>query len=136
MDMQQLRTQLDEVGELSWGQRFRAYREEAGLTMEQAAEQIAQFIPTSHMTIARLEQRSAEPTMVRQRQVAALALIFYGVHPKVMELGDVDLPALDFKRLDRELGKKGSPAQRRMVAMRTNRWSAGNKWPAVAASVA
>jgi transcriptional regulator with XRE-family HTH domain len=88
-----------------WGQRLRRLREEAGYTMEAAAAVIDKFVPTSHMTLARLEKLPGPPKLRRQRATAAMALVVYGIHPKSMKLSMDDVPAIDLTRLREELGE-------------------------------
>lgn len=96
--------QLDEGLErdpaLSWGAKMRYYRERAGMKMADAAEIINDIQPTSAMALTRLERMTSAPTIRRQRVVATLALLVYGVHPEPMGLSLDELPSfIDAKRL-------------------------------------
>lgn len=93
MQSVRLEKMLSEGTDETWGQKMRRYRNEAGLTMEDAALLVNDVTRTSHMSIARLEDREEAPTNPRTRATAAVALVCYGIQPGTMELSFDDIPA-------------------------------------------
>lgn len=83
---------LDDNPQPSWGRKMTMYRMRAGLSMRDAAAYVDRFQSVSSQTFYRLEKREDAPTDARQRRIATLALILYGVRPDGMGLSEAELP--------------------------------------------
>lgn len=100
--LENLMKKLEDRPEPSWGQRMAVYRDRVGLTMKEVAQIIDEFTSVSPQSIYRLELRDTAPTDKRQRRIATLALMIYGVRPKGMGLDEAELPsALNLAELDK-----------------------------------
>jgi hypothetical protein len=88
---------LARLPEESWGQRLRRARNKRSL--ESTAELVSMAAPTSHTSLARLEQLHEAPEKGKLRARAVLALLVYGYEPADFDLSLEDLPrAVDVQR--------------------------------------
>ena len=91
---------LESLGDETWGERFLRARRRSGVRLDRAAELISLVVPTSYGTLVRLEQATEQPRSQRQRLVALLALLVYGIDPQDFGLSKSDLPpAIDEERV-------------------------------------
>lgn len=80
----------------SWGWEIKRAREEiAGLTLDQVTEAVSKFLNVTPSTISRLEKLDHTPRrlgQMRQRYLAYLLSLTYGIDPSVFDLDDDDVP--------------------------------------------
>lgn len=70
----------------------RAREDHARLTLDQAADAISVYMPTSGPTISRLESLPGPPADKRRRMLACLLAVTYGLDPIQFGVNATDLP--------------------------------------------
>lgn len=78
--------QLRRIDELTWGERlhlaYRRCRQDHGLTYDQHAKRISEWVPVSDQTLMRMELSEELPRLPRQRQLLYFVLLSYGHEPE------------------------------------------------------
>ena len=78
--------QLRKIDEVTWGERlhlaYRRCRQEHGITYDQHAKRISEWVPVSDQTLMRLELSEDLPKLPRQRQLLYFVLLSYGHDPE------------------------------------------------------
>lgn len=109
-----MNTDLDlaRLPEENWGQRVKRARGKR--TLEATADLVSFAAPTSHTSLARLEELPEVPVNRKVRARAVLALLVYGYDPEGFGLSLDDLPqAVDVQRFASLLSSGAAPVSGR-----------------------